>query len=73
MFKEIMKSMRAMSQNRNQRGGGKGKGFSGTCIRDTQTKPKVGRIEGGKWRWLRWGGEVEGKWRQLYLNNDKKS
>ena len=27
----------------------KGKGFLGTCIKDTWTKPKRGRIEGGMW------------------------
>ena len=27
--------------------GEKGKGLSGTCIKDTWTKPKWGRIEGG--------------------------
>ena len=29
---------------------------SGTCIKDTLTKPKWGRIKGGKWGWLRLGG-----------------
>ena len=42
---------------------GKGEGFSGTTIKDTWTKPKVGRIKGGKWGWLLWrtavGGEME--------------
>ena len=28
--------------------GGKGVGLSGTCIKDTWTKPKAGRIEGWK-------------------------
>ena len=27
-------------------------GFSGTCIKDTWTKPKGGRIKGGRWVWL---------------------
>ena len=27
--------------------GGKGGGFSGTCIKDTWTKPKGARIKGG--------------------------
>ena len=45
-------------------------GFSGTCIKDTWTKPKEGRIEGGRWGWLGWGGW---KWRQLYSNNNKKN
>ena len=50
-------------------GGGKREGFSGTCIKDTWTKPKgVGsRVESGDG----WGGGgvVGGKWRQLYLKN----
>ena len=39
-----------------------GEGFSGTTIKDRWTKPKVGRIEGGRWEWLGWGkwkGEME--------------
>ena len=39
-----------------------GKGCQGTCIKDTWTKPKGGRIEGGMWGWLGWGdwwGEME--------------
>ena len=28
--------------------GGKGEGFSGTTIKETWTKPKAGRIKGGK-------------------------
>ena len=35
-------------------GGEKGEGFSGRCIKDTWTKPKGGRIKGGKWGWLGW-------------------
>ena len=31
--------------------------FSGTCIKDICTKPKGGRIKGGKWGWLGLGGE----------------
>ena len=30
-------------------GGKKGKDHSGTCMKDPQTKPKGGRIEGGRW------------------------
>ena len=52
--------------------GGKAEGFSGTCMKDTWTKPKRGRIKGGKRGWLGLGGVVGGKWRQLYLNNNKK-
>ena len=32
--------------------GGMGKGCQGTCIKDTWTKPKGDRIEGGRWGWL---------------------
>ena len=47
-------------------GGKKGKCCQGTCIKYPWTKPKGGRIEGGR-------AKVEaGKWRQLYLNNNKK-
>ena len=28
--------------------------FSGTSIKDTCTKPKGCRIEGGRWGWLGW-------------------
>ena len=36
--------------------GAKREGFSGTLIKDTWTKPKEGRIKGGKWGWLGWRG-----------------
>ena len=52
--------------------GKKGKGHQETCIKDPWTKPKGGRIEGGRWGWLGWRGVVWGKWRQLYLNINKK-
>ena len=52
---------------------GKGEVFSGTYIKDTWTKPKWGRIKGGKWGWLGWVGVVGGEWKQLYLNNNKKN
>ena len=42
----------------------KEEGFSGTCIKDTWTKPK--------WVGSRVGGGVGEKWGQLYLNNNKK-
>ena len=50
----------------------KGEGCSGTYIQDTWTKPKWGRIKGGKCRWL--GGREWwwGEGRQLYLNNNEK-
>ena len=53
-------------------GGKEEEGFSGTSIKDTWTKPKGGRIKGGDWGWLGWREVVGGKWRQLYLNNNKK-
>ena len=44
----------------------RGKGCQETGIKDLWRKPKGGRNEGGG------GGRVvEGKWRQLYLNNNK--
>ena len=55
----------------NQREGGKGEGDNegkkekdgqGICIKDPWTKPKRGRIEGGRWGWGR------GKW--WWLNGD---
>ena len=39
---------------------GGGEGLSGTCIKDTWTKPKGARIKGGKWGRLgcrEWCGE----------------
>ena len=40
--------------------GERGKGHHGACIKDTWTKPKWGRIEGGWWGWLGWGGSGGG-------------
>ena len=37
--------------------GGKREGFSGISIKDTRTKPNVGRIKGERWGWLGWGRE----------------
>ena len=53
--------------------GKKRKGHQGTCIKDPDpwTKPKGDRIEGGRWGWVGRGKVVVGKWRQLYLNNNK--
>ena len=48
------------------------KGRQGTCIKDTWPKPKGGRIEGGRCGCLGFRGSGGGKWRQLYLNNNKK-
>ena len=36
-------------------------------------KAKVGRFEGGRHRWVGWRGMVGRKWRQLYLNNNRKN
>ena len=35
-------------------------------------KTKRGRSKGGRWGWLGLGGVMWEKWRQLYLNNNKK-
>ena len=35
-------------------------------------KAKGGRIESGWWVWMEWVKVVVGKWRQLYLNINKK-
>ena len=49
-----------------------GQGYcQGTCIKDPWTKPKGGRIEVGRRGSVGWGEVVAGKWRQLYLNNNK--
>ena len=37
---------------RGDNGGKRRTGHQGTCIKDTWTKPKWGRIEGGRWGWL---------------------
>ena len=50
----------------------KGKGHKGTCIRDTWTKPKGVRIEGGR-QGMDGVGSGGGKWRQLYLNKNFKN
>ena len=35
----------------------RGKGWQGTCIKSTWTKPKGDRIQGARWGWLGgWGG-----------------
>ena len=52
--------------------GKKGKGHQEICIKDPWTKPKKGSIEGETWGWVRQGKVVVGKWRQLYLNDNKK-
>ena len=35
-------------------------------------KAKGCSFEGGRWGWVGWGNRVDRKWRQLYLNNNKK-
>ena len=50
----------------------RGKGLQETCIKDPWTKTKWGRIQGGRWGWVGWGEWWGGKWRQLYLNTNKK-
>ena len=52
--------------------GGRREGFSGTSIKDEQTKPRCGGSKRGRWEWLGWEGVLEGKWRQAYFNNNKK-
>ena len=42
--------------------GKRGKGCPGTYIKHTWTKPKVGRVEGGRRGWLGWGTVLGGKW-----------
>ena len=52
--------------------GEKGKGFTGTIVKDTWTITRGGGNRGGKWGRLGWWGGVGGKGRKLYLNNNKK-
>ena len=40
--------------------------------KEPMDKPKGVRIEGGRWGSVGQGRAVGGKWRQLYLNNNKK-
>ena len=49
----------------------KGKDCEGIYIKDPWTKPKQGRSEDGQWGWGKWGKEVAGKCKQLYLNSKK--
>ena len=53
--------------------GGKGEGFSGTCIKDTWTKPK-GRVGSRVGSEDGWGGGGNGEKMEttVYLNNNKK-
>ena len=51
--------------------GDKGDCHQGTHIKDTRIKPNGGKVESRRWRYVVQGGVVEGKWRQLYLKNNK--
>ena len=50
----------------------KGKGGKWTWMRDPWTEPRGVGIEGGTWAWVGQEKVVVGKWRQLYLNINKK-
>ena len=52
--------------------GERGKAFSGTTIKDTWTKPRVGWGQGMEVGMAAVGEVVGEKCRQLYLNNNKK-
>ena len=45
---------------------------SGTSIKDTWTKPKGGRIKGGKWGWLGSGG-MEGREMETTILDQQKN
>ena len=47
--------------------GRKGEGLSGTIIKDTWTKPKMGRNKGGRWGWLGWEKWWEEKKRKMSI------
>ena len=32
--------------------GGRGEVYEGTCLKDTWTKPKGGKIKSGRWGWV---------------------
>ena len=49
-----------------------GEGPSRDMDKGHMDKAKVGRFRGGRRGWVGQGAEVGGKWRQLYLNNNKK-
>ena len=52
--------------------GGKRGGMSGTCMKDTGTKPKGGRIQGRRWGWLGWEGVVGGEMETTILEQQLK-
>ena len=49
-----------------------GERLSGKMYKGHMDKANGDRIKDGRWGCLRWGGVVGRKWRQLYLNNNKK-
>ena len=55
-------------------GGGKGKGFSGTCIKDKghMDKTKGEQDQGWEVGMAGVGRGMGGEWRHLYLTNNKK-
>ena len=53
--------------------GGKWEYSSKNMYKGSMDKAKAGRKEGGRWAWVWQGGEEGVKWRQLYLNNNKKN
>ena len=61
-----------LTVTRRNNGKKRGESHQGTSIKDPWAKPNEGRIEGGRWEWLRWQGVVGGKWKELYLKNNKK-
>ena len=50
---------------------GGGEGFTGATIKNTWTKSRGVGNRGGREGCLGWCGKVEGKGRNLYLNNNK--
>ena len=52
---EIKNKLTATRGEEGDNGEKKGKGHQGTCIKDPWTKPKGGRIEGGRWQGEWWG------------------
>ena len=52
--------------------GEKEEDLSRSMFKGHMDKAKGGSIKGGRWGLLGWEGVVDRKWRQLYLNNNKK-
>ena len=56
------RNQRFRMQSKNLNGRGQRERKSGACIKDTWTKPKAGRIKGGRWGLLgcgEWWGKME--------------